>query len=207
MSRVTRGARRSLTHRGESAELLVVGLGNPGSKFSGTRHNLGREVVDEVVQRKDLALKAGKDQALVAEGRHDQKLVVFAIPMTYMNDSGIAVAKLVRRYRLEEIKKLLIVHDELDLDVGTIRLKESGGMAGHNGLRSVSQHIKTHDFCRIRIGIRGPFEAQKGAQHVLSRPGKKERQELDLSIMNAADSIDIILNEGFESAMRTFNKK
>ena len=101
----------------------------------------------------------------------------------------------------------MIVHDELDLDVGTIRLKESGGMAGHNGLRSVSQHIKTHDFCRIRIGIRGPFESQKGAQHVLSRPGKKERQELDLSIMNAADSIDIILNEGFESAMRTFNKK
>ena len=199
MSRVTRGARRSLTRRGESAELLVVGLGNPGSKFSGTRHNLGREVVDEVVKRKDLALKAGKDQALVAEGRHDQKLVVFAIPMTYMNDSGIAVAKLMRRYRLEETKKLLIVHDELDLDVGTIRLKESGGMAGHNGLRSVSQHIK--------IGIRGPFESQKGAQHVLSRPGKKERQELDLSIMNAADSIDIILNEGFESAMRTFNKK
>ena len=207
MSRVIRGARLSLTRRGEAAELLVVGLGNPGEKFIGTRHNVGREVIEEMAKRKNLTLKAGKEQSLVAETRHDEKLIVFAIPMTYMNDSGMAVAQLMRRYRLTEAKKILIVHDELDLDVGTIRLKESGGLAGHNGLRSVAQHLKNQDFRRIRIGIKGPFLDQKGAQYVLSKPGKKERQELLLSVADAADSIEKILSAGFENAMQMFNKK
>ena len=128
MSRLTRGERRSLTRRGESAELLVVGLGNPGLEFANTRHNVGREVIDEVVKRHNSSLKTGKEQALVSEVRHEGKLIVFAIPMTFMNDSGIAVAKLMRRYGLSEVKKLLVVHDELDLEVGHIRLKEGGGL-------------------------------------------------------------------------------
>ena len=207
MSRLTRGERRSLTRRGESAELLVVGLGNPGSEFVNTRHNVGREVIDEVVERHNSSLKTGKEQALVSEVRYEGKLIVFAIPMTFMNDSGIAVAKLMRRYRLSEVKKLLIVHDELDLEVGHIRLKEGGGLAGHNGLRSVKQHLKNQDFCRIRVGIGKPFPNQKGAQYVLSKPGKKESEELLLSVATAADSIESILKTGFESSMQIFNKK
>jgi PTH1 family peptidyl-tRNA hydrolase len=207
MSRLVRGERLSLTRRGESAELLVVGLGNPGSKYAGTRHNVGREVIDELVKRKNSSLKAGKEQALVSEIRHNEKLIVFAIPMNFMNDSGISVAKLMRRYRLSEVKKLLIVHDELDLEVGAIRLKEGGGLAGHNGLRSVKQHIKNQDFSRIRIGIGKPFPNQKGAQYVLSKPGKKESQELLLSVINAADSVESILETDFDNAMQIFNKK
>ncbi|MBT69020.1 MAG: aminoacyl-tRNA hydrolase [Acidimicrobiaceae bacterium] len=207
MSRLVRGERLSLTRRGESAELLVVGLGNPGSKYAGTRHNVGREVIDELVKRKNSSLKAGKEQALVSEIRHNEKLIVFAIPMNFMNDSGISVAKLMRRYRLSEVEKLLIVHDELDLEVGAIRLKEGGGLAGHNGLRSVKQHIKNQDFCRIRIGIGKPFPNQKGAQYVLSKPGKKESQELLLSVINAADSVESILETDFDNAMQIFNKK
>ena len=207
MSRLTRGERRSLTRRGESAELLVVGLGNPGSEFANTRHNVGREVIDEVVERHNSSLKTGKEQALVSEVRYEGKLIVFAIPMTFMNDSGIAVAKLMRRYGLSEVKKLLVVHDELDLEVGHIRLKEGGGLAGHNGLRSVKQHLKNQDFCRIRVGIGKPFPNQKGAQYVLSKPGKKESEELLLSVVTAADSIESILKIGFESSMQIFNKK
>ena len=207
MSRLIRGERRSLTRRGESAELLVVGLGNPGSKFAGTRHNIGREVIDELVKRNNSILKAGKEQALVAEVRHEGNLVVFAIPMTFMNDSGIAVAKLMRRYRLSEVKKLLIIHDELDLEVGAIRLKEGGGLAGHNGLRSVKQHIKNQDFSRVRVCIGKPFPDQKGAQYVISKPSKKESQELLFSVATAADSIESILEIGFEKSMQIFNKK
>ena len=207
MSRLIRGERRSLTRRGESAELLVVGLGNPGSEFVNTRHNVGREVIDEVVERHNSSLKTGKEQALVSEVRYEGKLIVFAIPMTFMNDSGIAVAKLMRRYGLSEVKKLLVVHDELDLEVGHIRLKEGGGLAGHNGLRSVKQQLKNQDFCRIRIGIGKPFPNQKGAQYVLSKPGKKESEELLLSVVTAADSIESILKIGFESSMQIFNKK
>ncbi len=207
MSRLVRGERLSLTRRGESAELLVVGLGNPGSEYAGTRHNVGREVIDELVKRKNSSLKAGKEQALVSEIRHNEKLIVFAIPMNFMNDSGISVAKLMRRYRLSEVKKLLIVHDELDLEVGAIRLKEGGGLAGHNGLRSVKQHIKNQDFRRIRVGIGKPFPNQKGAQYVLSKPGKKESQELLMSVINAADSVESILETDFDNAMQIFNKK
>ena len=207
MSRLVRGERLSITRRGESAELLVVGLGNPGSKYAGTRHNVGREVIDELVKRNNSSLKTGKEQALVSEIRHNEKLIVFAIPMNFMNDSGISVAKLMRRYRLSEVKKLLIVHDELDLEVGAIRLKEGGGLAGHNGLRSVKQHIKNQDFCRIRVGIGKPFPNQKGAQYVLSKPGKKESQELLMSVINAADSVESILETDFDNAMQIFNKK
>ena len=117
MSRLIRGERLSLTRRGESAELIVVGLGNPGSKYAGTRHNIGREVIDELVKRNHASLKAGKEQSLVAEIRENDKLIVLAIPMNFMNESGIAVAKLTRRYRLSEVKKLVIVHDELDIEV------------------------------------------------------------------------------------------
>ena len=207
MSRLMRGERLSLTRRGESAELLVVGLGNPGSKYAGTRHNIGREVIDELVKRNHASLKAGKEQSLVAEIRENDKLIVLAIPMNFMNESGIAVAKLTRRYRLSEVKKLVIVHDELDLEVGAVRLKEGGGLAGHNGLRSVKQHIKNQDFCRIRIGIGKPFPNQKGAQYVLSKPGKKESQELSLSVLNAADAIESVIETGFDNAMQIFNKK
>ena len=207
MSRLTRGERFSLTRRGESAELLVVGLGNPGSKYSGTRHNVGREVIEELVKRNNSSLKAGKEQALVAEIRLDEKLIVFAIPMNFMNDSGIAVSKLMKRYRLIEVKKLLVVHDELDLEVGAIRLKEGGGLAGHNGLRSVKQHIKNQDFRRVRVGIGRPFPNQKGAQYVLSKPGKKESQELLLSVATAADSIESVIEIGFDNSMQIFNKK
>ena len=207
MSRLTRGERLSLTRRGESAELLVVGLGNPGSEYAGTRHNVGREVIDELVKRNNSSLKAGKEQALVSEIRHNEKLIVFAIPMNFMNDSGVSVAKLMRRYRLSEVKKLVVVHDELDLEVGAIRLKEGGGLAGHNGLRSVKQHIKNQDFRRIRVGIGKPFPNQKGAQYVLSKPGKKESQELLLSVVNTADAIESILETGFDNAMQNFNKK
>ena len=207
MSRLIRGERFSLTRQGESAALLVVGLGNPGTEYAGTRHNVGREVVEELVRRNNSNLKAGKEQALVTEIKQDEKLIVFAIPMNFMNDSGIAVSKLMRRYRLNEVKKLLIVHDELDLDVGVIRLKEGGGLAGHNGLRSVKQHIKNQDFCRIRIGIGKPFPSQKGAKYVLSKPGKKESQELLLSVATAADSIESVIETGFDNAMQIFNKK
>ena len=124
-----------------------------------------------------------------------------------MNDSGIAVAKLMRRYRLSEVKNLLIIHDELDLEVGSIRLKEGGGLAGHNGLRSVKQHIRNQDFSRIRVGIGKPFPNQKGAQYVVSKPGKKESQDLLFSVATAADSIESILEIGFEKSMQIFNKK
>ena len=205
MSRLSRVGRRSLMRTGESADLLVVGLGNPGEEFSGTRHNVGHDVSFEIAKRTESNLRKSNALASVAEVKSEKKFLVLAVPHTYMNESGEAVNKLMRRYGISETKKLLIVHDELDLPVGTVRLKNGGGLAGHNGLRSVKAHLKSQEFCRIRIGIDRPSKNQNIANYVLSKPRKNEREELNLSTQIAADAVESIIRIGLESSMRVFN--
>ena len=122
-----------------------------------------------------------------------------------MNLSGEAVAPLVRRYGIEDPHRLVIVHDELDLPVGTIRVKVGGGLAGNNGLKSVKAHLHTDDFVRIRIGIGKPPGRKQGTDHVLKRPGKADRDELDICIVEAADAVELILTDGADVAMHRFN--
>ena len=118
---------------GTPADLLVVGLGNPGEKYAGTRHNVGAEVVEVLAARHATKLKPGKQAALVAELRIGDKLVAVAFPQTFMNDSGRSVRDLMRRYGIDDPNRLVVIHDELDLDVGRLKLKSGGGLAGHNG--------------------------------------------------------------------------
>src|SRR5690349_11767207 len=128
---------------GTAADLLVVGLGNPGAEYERTRHNVGAEVVELLARRYGGKLKKGRERALVDEVRIDGKRVALAFPQTYMNDSGLSVSPLVRRYGIEDLARLVVVHDELDLPVGVVRVKEGGGLAGHNGLRSIKAHLKS----------------------------------------------------------------
>src|SRR4051794_5319290 len=130
--------------------------------------------------------------------------VALAFPQTYYNDSGLAVGALLRRHDLSPAE-LVVVHDELDLPPGTIKVKWSGGLAGNNGLRSIKAHLKTEDFSRIRIGVGKPPGRQDGADHVLRRPGKKEREELDVAIELAADAVEVIATSGVEAAMQQYN--
>ncbi|HZI45754.1 MAG TPA: aminoacyl-tRNA hydrolase, partial [Ilumatobacter sp.] len=144
----------------------MVGLGNPGKEYARTRHNVGEDCVRLLAERHDAPLKAGRDNALVGEARFaagaDVERVVLAFPITYMNESGQAVGALARRYKIEEPGKIIVVHDELDLDPGVLRLKAGGGLAGHNGLRSITQHLKTQDFLRVRIGVGKPPHKDRG---------------------------------------------
>jgi len=135
----------------------------------------------------------------------DQKMLALGLPQTYMNDSGIAVGALVRRYGIEDLKHLLIVHDELDLELGTVRVKVGGGIAGHNGLRSVQAHLHSLDFVRVRIGIGKSGGQMSGADWVLRRPGRAEREALDVSIEVAADAVELVLSEGPDEAMSRLN--
>lgn len=186
-------------------DAIIVGLGNPGKQYAGTRHNVGEEAVALLAERHGTALRAGRDKALVAETDIAGKRVVLAFPTTYMNDSGIAVGALMRRHRVVDPKRLIIVHDELDLPVGGLKVKDGGGLAGNNGLRSITQHMHTQDYLRVRIGIGKPTSKERGVDHVLSRVPKAERKILDVVVERAADAVEAILAEGALAAMTAFN--
>ena len=193
--------------RGTPADLLVVGLAHPGAEYAGTRHNVGAEVVELLADRHGAKLRKGKERSLVDEVTVDGKRLALAIPQTYMNLSGEAVAPLVRRHGIVDLHHLVIVHDELDLPVGRIQVKVGGGLAGNNGLKSVKAHLHTDDFVRIRVGIGRPPGRQQGADHVLKKPGKADRVELDVTVVEAADAVELILADGPAAAMNRYNTR
>ena len=200
---------RRAARTGTPADLLVVGLGNPGSEYEGTRHNVGAEVVELLARRHGARLRKGKERALVDEvrvaipGREAARLAL-AIPLTYMNESGQAVVLLARRYGVDP-QQLVIVHDELDLPTAVLRVKAGGGLAGHNGLRSIKSHLHNDEFLRVRIGVDKPRSKEVGADHVLDRFSKRDRVEIDVTIENAADAVELILAEGVDAAMNRYN--
>lgn len=187
---------------------MVVGLGNPGTEFAGTRHNAGADAVLELARRHGTGrLRPVKGQrSSVEEVRIAGKRVVLAVPTTYMNDSGAAVAPLVRRFGVDDPERLVIVHDELDLPPGGFQVKSGGGLAGHNGLRSIQAHLHTEAFVRIRIGIGKP-RGGPGADHVLHRPSRGDRDQLDATTAMAADAVELIAASGVAAAMNRFNTK
>lgn len=197
--------RRDEPRWGTPADLLVVGLGNPGREYERTRHNVGFEVVDLLVDRHGGRLRKGKERALVDEVRLGPARVVLAEPQTYMNLSGESVAPLVRRFGIDDPHRLVVVHDELDLPVGRCKVKLGGGLAGHNGLRSIKAHLHTDGFVRIRIGVGKPPTKEHGADHVLTRVGKADRAVLDEMVVMAADAVEAIVADGVDAAMNRFN--
>ena len=188
--------------KGTPFDWLVIGLGNPGKEYARSRHNVGEEVVRLLAARHSATFKAGKYNSEVAEARLGDERVVLAFPLTYMNESGQAASALVRFAKIESPDQIVIVHDELDLPPGQVRLKAGGGLAGHNGLRSVTQHLKTQDYLRVRIGVGKPPSKEHGAGHVLNRVPLAERQLLDESVTLAADAVELIVARGIDAAMR-----
>lgn len=186
-------------------DALIVGLGNPGKEYARTRHNVGEEAVGILARRLGDTLKVGRDKALVAETRLGDHRVVLAFPTTYMNESGQAVGALVRRHKLTDPARIIVVHDELDLAPGVVRVKLGGGLAGNNGLRSITQHLHTQDYVRVRIGIGKPPSKERGAHHVLSRVPAAERTLLDVAVERAADVVETIVTRGVDAAMQAFN--
>jgi PTH1 family peptidyl-tRNA hydrolase len=195
---------RRAERTGTPADLLVVGLGNPGSEYEGTRHNVGADVVNLLAKRHGARLRKGKERALVDEVRVGGRRLALAIPLTYMNDSGQAVTLLARRYGVDP-EHLVIVHDELDLPTAVLRVKAGGGLAGHNGLRSIKSHLHSDAFLRVRIGVDKPRSKEHGADHVLDRFGKRERADIDVTVQEAADAVELILADGVEAAMNRYN--
>jgi peptidyl-tRNA hydrolase, PTH1 family len=180
--------------------LLVVGLGNPGPQYETTRHNLGFLVADILAERIGAGFKVHKKSgAEVTTGRLGGKSVVLAKPRTYMNESGRQVGPLAKFYSVAPADVILL-HDELDIDFGRIRLKFGGGIAGHNGLRSVGQSLGTNDFGRVRLGIGKPPGRQSGASFVLENFNSRERPELGVFLEQSADATEMLIRDGLEPA-------
>ncbi len=187
--------------------MLAVGLGNPGSQYAGTRHNVGADVIELLATRHGERLRRSRrEHALVAEARVGPRRLALAFPQTFMNESGLAVSPLVRRFGIEDMARLVVVHDELDLPIGALRVKAGGGLAGHNGLRSIKAHLHDDAFTRVRIGIgKPPGGPERGVDHVLTAPSKKDRTELAITVELAADAVEAILAEGVSAAQNRFN--
>ncbi|MFP5022465.1 aminoacyl-tRNA hydrolase [Pseudonocardia phyllosphaerae] len=185
---------------------LVVGLGNPGPEYAGTRHNVGTRVAEL------LAARAGagrfsvqkRTNADVAQGRLAGRPVTVAVPRTYMNVSGGPVAGLLKYFSIPPTE-LIVIHDELDLDFGVVRLKRGGGEGGHNGLRSISKALGTKDYLRVRFGIGRPPGRQDPADYVLKRFSGAENKELDFGLDLAADAAEALLSGDLETAQNRFH--
>ncbi|MGE2731351.1 aminoacyl-tRNA hydrolase [Mycolicibacterium vaccae] len=183
--------------------VLVVGLGNPGPQYATTRHNLGFLVADILADRIGAGFKVHKKSgAEVVTGRLGGKSVVVAKPRTYMNESGRQVGPLAKFYSVAP-EDVIVLHDELDIDFGRIRLKAGGGVAGHNGLRSVGAALGSNDFQRVRIGIGRPPGRQSGASFVLENFNSRERPELGTICEQAADATELLIAQGLEPAQNT----
>jgi PTH1 family peptidyl-tRNA hydrolase len=163
-------------------------------------------VIGVLAARHQAPLRRGKERALVAEARLDGKLLALAFPQTFVNLSGESAARLVRRYGVDkELDRVVVVHDELDLPPGKVKIKEGGGTAGHNGLESIRAHLHSGAFIRVRIGIGKPPGRQAGADYVLKPARKAEQMELDVAVVEAAEAIETIFREGVAVAMNRFN--
>jgi PTH1 family peptidyl-tRNA hydrolase len=182
---------------------LIVGLGNPGPQYAATRHNVGWMVLDRLAARHGLQFKPQQAKAILARGAIAGRTVILAKPQTYMNASGQSVSNLARFYKIP-LDRIMIVYDELDLPVGTIRLRERGSAAGHNGLTSVLQQLGTQNVPRLRIGIGKPPRGE-GVNWVLGRFSADERADLTPALDRAADALESWLTEGIAPAMNRFN--
>lgn len=192
---------------------LVVGLGNPGPKYAGNRHNIGAMVIAELAAQAGANAREHRSRAWVSEirlgtaaGGVPGPRVVLAQPMTYMNVSGGPVAGLVRFFKVP-LEQIVVVHDELDIDFGAVRLKRGGGEGGHNGLRSISQSLGTKDYLRLRLGVGRPPGRQDAAAYVLSDFPARDRVDVELLIGDGVDAVTDLVHTGLEATQQRFHSR
>ena len=187
---------------------LVVGLGNPGDRYAGTRHNAGAMVLAELAGRAGAKLSAHRTRAAVAETRMSPGAprLVLAQPLTYMNTSGGPVSSVLKYYDLD-LDNLVVVHDEIDLPYGAVKLKRGGGEGGHNGLRDITKALGTKDYVRVRVGVGRPPGRMDTADYVLKRFSGAESKELPLLISDAADAVEMLTEKGLVDTQQHFHAK
>ena len=192
--------------RGSASTLVIVGLANPGEEYAGSRHNVGGDAVRLLAQRRRARFALERRQrALIATLATPGGPVTLAVPTMYMNESGAALPPLLTRTSLEDLTRLVVAHDDLDLEPGRLQLRFGGGLAGHNGLRSITQVLGTQDFARLRIGIGRPVHKEQVTDYVLKRPTGERKALVETHAAAAADALETLVDSGFDVAQRQIN--
>lgn len=183
---------------------LIVGLGNPGAKYAGTRHNAGFSVIDELAERHKIKMGTNKHKAIIGKGIINGEKVILAMPQTFMNLSGESVRSIMDFYKLT-VDDLIVVYDDIDLDVGKLRIRQKGSAGGHNGMKNIILHCGSQDFVRVRVGVGHKPDHMDLADYVLSRFGKDDLPFMRESCGNACDALEVILSDGAVAAMNRYN--
>jgi len=183
---------------------IIIGLGNPGREYENTRHNIGSLALDKIGRQWGIDISRLRYKSLTGEGKFGGKRVILVKPQTYMNRSGQAVGSFLRFYKTG-LENLLVIHDDLDLPFGSIRLRENGGSGGQRGMESIISHLGSPNFARLRLGIGRPPGRMDPADYVLKKFSKSEQFDLELVLNSACDAVETLLRENIEKAMTRFN--
>ena len=186
---------------------LVVGLGNPGIEYQFTPHNLGFLTIDRIAERCNVDVASRRCQAATAKTKLGGHEVMLAKPETFMNLSGLSVRKLIDDLEIDPAKGLIVVYDELDLPFGTLRIRQRGGTAGHNGVESLVGSLGTDEFVRVRLGIQPDYPVRDGAKYVLAQFKKSQLEAISELVDRGADAVEAILKDGLAAAMNRFNQR
>ncbi|HOO27126.1 MAG TPA: aminoacyl-tRNA hydrolase [Lachnospiraceae bacterium] len=184
---------------------IIVGLGNPKTEYKNTRHNVGFDVIDVLADKYNIVTEIRKHRAFCGKGFVGNQKAVLAMPQTYMNLSGDSVREIVNYYKIDPERELIVVYDDIDLDVGQIRIRKKGSAGGHNGMKSIIGQLGTENFIRIRMGVGAKPKGYDLADYVLGHFSKAERELMDESIIRATEAIRVIIEDGVDMAMNQFN--
>ena len=185
---------------------IIVGLGNPGKQYENTRHNVGFNIIDILADEYGISVNKMKYKALIGEGRVGTEKVVLVKPVTYMNLSGESLAEIYNFYKVDT-SNIVVIYDDIDLDVGKIRIRKKGSGGTHNGMRSIIKCLGSNEFPRVRVGISKPKNGQDLADFVLSRFAKEDEKSLNESFENAVAAIDCAIRQDLDLAMNRYNVK
>ena len=183
---------------------VIVGLGNPGKQYDKTRHNVGFDVIDMLAKEYDISVTKIKHKALIGEGRIGTEKVLLVKPQTYMNLSGESVRDIYNYYKVD-LENIVVIYDDIDLDVGKLRIRKKGSAGTHNGMRSIVKCLGSTEFPRVRVGVSKPMPGQNLADFVLSRFRKEEADDLAMGLEKACNAVDCIIRENLDLAMNKYN--
>lgn len=186
---------------------IIVGLGNPTREYQNTRHNIGFDVIDMIADKYNISVMEKKHKALIGKGIFEGEKVILAKPLTYMNLSGESVRELVDYYKIDETEELIVIHDDISLDVGQLRIRKKGSAGGHNGIKNIIQHLGGDVFKRVKIGVGEKPRGYDLADYVLGHFSKEERKIMDGSAERTAEAVKMMISEGVDAAMNLYNKK
>ena len=186
---------------------IIAGLGNPGQKYQGTRHNVGFDVIDAIADEYNISVDYRKNRALIGKGIIEGQKVILAKPQTYMNLSGESIRGLADYYKIDEEAELIVIYDDVSLDVGQLRIRKKGSAGGHNGIKSIISHLGTDVFLRIKVGVGEKPKKYDLADYVLGHFSKEERQQMEEGYHRAVKAVEMMVSGEIEAAMNEFNRK